>query len=100
MAYYGLFGNFQAQEGQRDALAAILHQAAALLGRDPGCLHYVVGVSADPNTVWVWEVWRDQAAHDASLAPADVRALIQQARPLIASMGEQTHLTILGGKGL
>lgn len=100
MQGYGLFGHFQAQPGKRDALAAILQEAAALLGRDPACWHYVVGLSDDPDRVWVWELWRDEAAHDASLGPADVRALIQQAMPLIAVMGEQTHLTVLGGQGV
>ncbi len=50
--------------------------------------------------MWVSEVWTDQDAHDASLEPEDVRALIQEARPLIAGMSDQTQLTIHGGKGL
>ena len=42
----------------------------------------------------------DKDAHDASLEPEDVRVLIQQARPLIAGMSDQTELTVHGGEGL
>lgn len=97
---YGLIGTFTAQPGRRDDLVDILLEAARLLGRDPGCLHYVVSTADEPDTVWVTEVWTDRAAHDASLEPEDVRELIQQAMPLIAGMGEQTHLLVHGGKGL
>jgi len=97
---YGLFGKFLAQPGTRDELVGHLLQAAHLLERNDGCLHYVVSTSDEPEAVWVSEVWTDQAAHDASLEPADVRALIQRARPLIAGMSDQTHLTVHGGKGL
>ena len=97
---YGLLGSMTAQPGRRDDLVAVLLRAAQLLERDPGCLHYVISTSAEPEVVWVTEVWTDQAAHDASLEPEDVRALVQEAIPLIAGMSEQTHLVVHGGKGL
>lgn len=97
---YGLFGKFSAQPGKRDELVQYLLQAAALLDRDPGCLHYVVSTSDDPDAVWVSEVWRDKGAHGRSLEPEDVRALIAQARPLIAAMSDRTELTVHGGKGV
>lgn len=50
--------------------------------------------------MWVCEVWTDQAAHDASLEPDDIRAIIGQARPLIAGMSDQVRLDVRGGKGL
>lgn len=55
---------------------------------------------SEPNTVWVSEVWSDRAAHDASLAREDVRALIGRGRQLIAGMGERFEVVPLGGKGL
>lgn len=97
---YGLFGKFSAQPGKRDDLVGYLLRAAELLERNPGCIHYVVSTSDEPDAVWVSEVWTDQDAHDASLEPEDVRALIQEARPLIAGMSDQTQLTVHGGKGL
>jgi len=97
---YGLFGKFMAQPGSRDDLVTYLLQAARLLERNSGCIHYTVSTSDEPEAVWVCEVWTDAAAHDASLEPDDIRALIQKARPLIAGMSDQTQLTVQGGKGL
>lgn len=97
---YGMFGKFSAQPGRRDDLVDHLLQAAALLERNPDCIHYVVSTSDEPDAVWVSEIWTDESAHDASLEPQDIRALIQQARPLIAGVSDRTQLTVQGGKGL
>ena len=97
---YGLFGKFSAQPGMRDDLVTYLLQAAKLLERNPGCIHYIVSTSDEPEAVWVYEVWTNVAAHDASLEPEDIQALIQEARPLIAGMSDQTQLAVQGGKGL
>jgi len=96
---FGLFGKLVAKPGQRDALAEILLEAAG--GEMPGCELYVVNVAAsDPDAVWVFEVWRGEADHKASLKLESVRELIAKARPLIAGAGENVRLTVLGGKGL
>lgn len=97
---YGLVGKFSAQPGKRDELVGYLLQAAKLLERNPRCLHYIVSTSDEPQAVWVSEVWTDKDAHDGSLEPADIQALIQRARPLIAGTADQTQLTVHGGKGL
>jgi quinol monooxygenase YgiN len=97
---YGVFGKFSAQPGRRDELVTYLLQAAKLLERNPGCIHYIVSTSDEPESVWVCEVWTSVAAHDSSLEPEDIRALIQEARPLIAGMSDQTRLAVQGGKGL
>jgi quinol monooxygenase YgiN len=97
---YGLFGKFTAQPGRREDLVAILRQAADALHGDSGCLHYVVATSDEPEAIWVWEVWTDRAAHDASLEPPAVREIITSAMPLIAAMSDQTELAVVGGKGL
>ena len=97
---YGLIGKFSAQPGRRDDLVGYLLQAAELLEQNPDCLLYVVSTSDEPEAVWVSELWTDEAAHDVSLEPEDIRALIEEARPLIAGMSDQTRLTVHGGKGL
>ena len=101
MSRHGLFGKFIAQPGQRDALAAVLLEAAELLRDAPGCEVYIVSVSeSEPDAVWVSEVWSGREAHAASLAREDVRALIGRGRPLIAGAGERFEVVPLGGKGL
>ena len=97
---YAFFGKFSVQPDRRDGLVNYLLQAAKLLERNPGCIHHIVSTSDEPGAVWVSEVWTSVAAHDASLEPEDIQVLIQEARPLITRMSDQTQLTVHGGKGL
>jgi quinol monooxygenase YgiN len=84
---YGLIGQVIALPGQRDALIAILLEAAAGM---PGCLSYVVARDpADENALWVTEAWDSEADHRASLALPSVQAAIAQGRPLISGFGQR-----------
>ncbi len=98
---YGLFGNMQAQPGQREALLGHLLHAAALLRDLDGCYHYVVGSDPhDPDGIWISEVWRTPEDHQGSLTHPAIQQLISVARPLIAAMPQRFEYTPLGGKGL
>jgi quinol monooxygenase YgiN len=98
---YGMHGRIVAQPGRGDELAAILHEAAAGLDRNPDCLLYIVGRALDdPDSVWVTEAWTDRAAHDASLTDEGARALIDRARPIIAAFADRAEFRPEGGKGL
>jgi quinol monooxygenase YgiN len=100
MSKFGLYGKIITQLGQRDALAAILLEAAAILPDAPGCDLYIINNSAtEPDVIWVTEVWESREAHAASLTRDDVRAIIARGRPLIAG-GDRIELVPLGGKGL
>ena len=55
---------------------------------------------AGRDAVWVTEVWRSEADHDASLSIDGVRELISRARPLIAGAPEAIRTIPVGGKGL
>src|SRR5262249_14904749 len=95
---YGLIGKFTAAPGQRDALAAILLDGT---GTMPGCLSYVVAADpADPDALWVTEVWDSQASHRASLSLPAVQAAIAKGRPLIADFSNRVETVPLGGYGL
>lgn len=95
---YGLIGNMTAAPGGRDALIAILLHVTVDL---PGCLSYVVAADpADPNAIWITEVWDTQASHDASLQLPAVREAIAQARPMIAGSGPRHETIPRGGIGL
>jgi quinol monooxygenase YgiN len=98
---YGLFGKMRSCPGQRDALIAHLLHAADLLRDLDGCYLYIVSSALDDaDGIWVTEMWRSQADHQASLTHQAVRDLIAVARPLIAEMPERFEFTPLGGKGL
>jgi quinol monooxygenase YgiN len=53
-----------------------------------GCELYIVGIAQeDADTICVAELWRDADSHAASLQDERVRATIERAMPLIASIG-------------
>jgi quinol monooxygenase YgiN len=101
MTRFGLHGKLTAHPGQRDALLAILLDAADLVGAAPGCEIYFVSTShTEPDALWVTEVWRSEADHAASLSLPGVKELIVKAKPLIASMSDAARTIPVGGKGL
>lgn len=55
---------------------------------------------AEPNAVYVFEVWENKGAHEASLSLEIVRKLIGQAMPILdlAAHNNYPELTIYGGK--
>ena len=98
---FGLFGKFTALEGKRDTLASNLLRASELMRGVPGCLLYVINTSeAEPDAVWVTEIWQDENAHGASLSMPGVRDLIKDTMPLLASAPEGQRFRPIGGKGL
>ena len=79
---YGLIVKLSTAPGRRDEMIAVLRESAAGM---PGCHSYVVAQdAADPNVLWVTEVWDSQASHDASVALPAVQAAIARAKPLVA----------------
>lgn len=95
---YGLITKIRATPGARDRLAAILINGSASM---PGCLSYVVAAdAADPDAVWVTEVWGSAELHKASLQLPQVRQAMMTGRPLIAGFGERFQTTPLGGSGI
>jgi len=95
---YGLIGKITAVTGQRDALATILLDGTQAM---PGCLSYVVSRDiANPDALWVTEVWDSRASHQASLALPQVQRAIASGRPLIAAMSDRVEIEPIGGYGL
>lgn len=95
---HGLIGKMTAATGQRDALAAILLEGLADM---PGCLSYVVAEDpAEPDALWITEVWDSAESHRASLALPQVQAAIARARPIIAGFSDRHETRPIGGVGL
>lgn len=77
-------GTIGTQPGRRDDLVALLTRRNDTL-RELGCRLYEVGTSdAEPDTVFVVELWDSAADHAASLHHPDVRAAIEAGRPLLS----------------
>jgi quinol monooxygenase YgiN len=101
MERFALHGKFTARPGKKDELVDQLLEAARLMEAATGCELYAVSTSpADENAVWVTEIWRTEADHDASLSIAGVGELIRRTRALIAGASESTRLVVHGGKGI
>jgi quinol monooxygenase YgiN len=95
---YGLIGRMIAVEHQRDALIDIILEGVDSM---PGCLSYVVARdAANPEAIWITEVWDSKESHEASLALPAVRAAIERAMPLIAGFEESIVTDPVGGAGL
>jgi quinol monooxygenase YgiN len=97
MPLYGRHGSIRARPGQREALLAVMLEAASRAASMPGCRAYVVGtIPDDPDAVAVTEVWTDATAHRSSLSLDSVRATISRARQLIAEVGPATEFAPVG----
>ncbi len=87
--HYGLIGQMIAQPGQRAALVAILGEGT---GAMPGNIAYLIGEdAANPDAIWIVELWDSKDAHAASLQLPEVRAAIAKGRPLIAGFGTRAE---------
>jgi quinol monooxygenase YgiN len=97
----GRYVRMVAQPGQGGALAATLLRVAEGLRGAPGCELYVINASPDePDTVWVTEVWSDEAASDRALSSDLGDVGIGEVLELLAGPPELVDLTPLGGPGL
>ncbi|MCB0253606.1 MAG: antibiotic biosynthesis monooxygenase [Anaerolineae bacterium] len=95
---YGLIGKMMAAPGRRDELAAILLEGLQAM---PGLRSYIVANDlADPDALWVTEVWQDKESHANSLLLPSVQDAIARGRPLIAGFAERFETEPLGGHGL
>lgn len=94
-----------ARPGLGERLAAALLDVATNLRGFAGCEVYLVSRDrADPDTVYVWEVWADEAASAAALnaaasAPAGSPS-ITDVLGMLAGPPRRVDLDMLGGVGL
>lgn len=92
---YGLIGQMLSQPGQREKLVAILAESTQAI---PGCLSYIVALdTANPDAIWITEVWDSKDSHAASLQLPAVRAAIAKARPLIAGFPQSFETVPVAG---
>ncbi len=83
---YGLLGQMMAQPG---ALVALLAEGTDAM---PGNIAYLIGEdSANPDAIWIVEMWETKEAHAASLKLPAVQDAIKKGRPLIAGFGTRAE---------
>jgi quinol monooxygenase YgiN len=97
----GRYVRMVAQPGKGAVLAGLLLRVAEGLRESPGCELYVINLSADePDTVWVTEIWADEAASDRALSADLGEVGIGEVMELLTGPPELVDLTPLGGPGL
>lgn len=93
---FGRIGQIKAIPGKRDELLTYLLAGSEAM---PGNLAYIVAKDAvDGDAIWITEVWKDAAAHKASLGLPQVQAAITKARPIIAGFGTSAEIIPVGGR--
>lgn len=88
MTKFSILGELVAIAGERDSLLQILQNAKQLLEqKNPDCILYSLNTAEDtPDSIFVFEIWTDEASHSNSLLDPEVLALIMKGKPLIQDM--------------
>jgi quinol monooxygenase YgiN len=98
---YALLNRLTAKPGQRQRVVEILLESGKLFENDPACLIYLVTEStADPNRIWVIDLWTNAETHAEALKAPELRPFIEQATPMLEGMPEQIEVRPVGGKGV
>jgi quinol monooxygenase YgiN len=96
---FGLFGKFTVKEGERDRMVQVLKEAAGSLKELEECEVYLISTSdSEADSVFVYEEWKNEEAHQASLGLESTQTLIKQAKPIIIGMERISTLRPAGGK--
>ncbi|MFN8418093.1 MAG: antibiotic biosynthesis monooxygenase [Anaerolineae bacterium] len=99
---HGRFGKMIAKAGKRDALAALMLQAATdVETQGEGCYVYTISTSdTEPDAVWIHEVWETEEAANAALQLEAVRAMIPRVMELVDRFEDLVRVDVLGGAGV
>ncbi|ANU13299.1 hypothetical protein B481_2716 [Planococcus halocryophilus Or1] len=99
MNKFGLYGKFKVQVEDRETLVDILLEAALSMQSLDDCEVYLISTAEEePDSVYVYEVWKSEKAHQASLSLDSTKLLIQRAKPIITGMERINTLHPRGGK--
>jgi quinol monooxygenase YgiN len=89
------------QPGARDEVVAEMRAMLAHVESEPGTLQYVLHEDiGDADTLWVYEVYTDQAALDAHSTSDAMKTLIGAIGGRLGGAPELIMATPVGGKGL
>ena len=100
-SYYALINKMTTKPGKRDEVLTILLEAGKPFADNTACMFYLVYKDMqDLNTIWVEDLWTNEADHTAAMSSPAMRSFITQCLPLLEGMPEQIPVELAGGKGL
>jgi quinol monooxygenase YgiN len=98
MSQYGLFVSFDTASGNGDALATALMEGSRAMAAAPGCLPHLMFRAEDaPDTVWVTELWENQAVHDAAVETPLATDITQRVMVLAGNVRTRITSEFVGG---
>lgn len=101
MSKFSLFNKFTVQDGEKEKMVNYLLEAAESMKNLDECEIYLVNISKnEPSSVYVYEVWANEDAHQASLNLEATQTLISRAKPIITGIERISTLITKGGKGI
>ena len=89
---YGIINRFTAHPGKRDELIAAMTSDA---GSMDGCHGFVVGHDADPDVMWLTEVWESKEHWQASVDQPGVKASLDVVAPLVKDWGTTVETEVV-----
>jgi quinol monooxygenase YgiN len=100
MSKVAVWAKIPAQAGKRDELAKGLQIALDAASGEPGTTYYILHEDPkDPDVLWMYELYEDQAALDAHQGSDAFKALGAAIGGLLAGRPELTFVTPVAGKG-
>ena len=101
MSKIGAIIKMTARAGEREALVARLLKTAEAAQGETGAEIFTVSVSPDePDVVWIYESYTDEAAQQAHKSSETYAASRQKTDAMLSAAPETFPLVPMGGKGL
>ena len=89
---FSVYGRMTALPGRREELVDRLLDGFRAAGTDSGLLAFSINTAPDdPDTVWLTQLWKDRAAHDAVTRSEPVAAATRRVLPLLAQPPEGSY---------
>ena len=90
---YGIINRFTAHPGKRDELIAAMTSDTSVM---EGCRSFVVAHDpADPDAMWLTEVWDSKEHWQASVERPGVKASLAVAIPLVRDWGTTVETEVV-----
>ena len=101
MSKVAILAKLPVQPGKRDEFIDAFSSMFPVAEAEPGTLVYALHADdADENLVWIYELYRDQAALDEHSGSDGMKAAIAAFGPLLAGRPELIRLTPVQGVGV
>ena len=89
-----------AAEGKRDEVLSALGKLVAATEDEPGTVQYVMHTEVnDPNVIWFYEVYADQAAFEAHIGSTTMAEVMGSLGGLLDGPADMRQLEVEQAKG-